>query len=471
MPELSPQNTSSHAAAATPVGWSPDSWRTKLQAQQVLYADRAKVERVVARLRTLPPLVTSWEIERLKGMIAEAQEGKRFLLQGGDCAERIEDCRPESVTAKLKILLQMSVVLIYAGKKPVIRVGRFAGQYAKPRSSPTETRTVGGREVTLPSYYGDLVNRAGFSEAERTPDPERMLEGYAHAAMTLNFVRALMDGGFADIHHPEYWDLGFMAHAGLPPEIRGEYQEMTRRLAEGLKFMEAIGERSVDQLTRADFFTSHEGLNLLYESAQTRTVPRRSGWYNLSTHLPWLGERTRALDGAHVEYFRGVRNPVGVKIGPATAPAELPALLRALNPGRERGKIVVIARLGARNVRTKLPELVRAVQDAPDAGPVLWACDPMHGNSTTTAGGVKTRSFAEITDELEASWDAHAALGSRLGGVHIELTGEDVTECLGGARGMSEADLSRNYQSPCDPRLNYEQSLELAFALARRMAG
>jgi 3-deoxy-7-phosphoheptulonate synthase len=307
-----------------------------------------------------------------------------------------------------------------------------------------------------------------------------MLTGHAHAAMTLNFIRALMDGGFADIHHPEYWDLGFMAHAGLPANLRDEYQRMTQRLAEGLRFMEAIGERSIEQLHSVEFFTSHEGLNLLYESAHTRTVPRRDGYYNLSTHLPWLGDRTRALDGAHVEYVRGIRNPIGIKVGPAPGTATLrvassspfdhvPQLIRTLNPDREPGRIVLIARLGAKNVREQLPHLIRAVQSDPAIGPVLWSCDPMHGNSITTANGTKTRSFAEITDELEASWDIHQAHGSRLGGVHFELTGDDVTECLGGARGLIEADLARNYQSPCDPRLNYEQSLELAFLLASRM--
>jgi 3-deoxy-7-phosphoheptulonate synthase len=428
------------------------------------------VENVVQKLRVLPPLVTSWEIERLKTQIAEAQEGKRFLLQGGDCAEQIDDCRSEPITNKLKILLQMSVVLVYAGKRPVIRVGRFAGQYAKPRSSPTETRTVDGKPVTLPSYYGDLVNRAEFTPEARRPDPARMLEGYTHAAMTLNFIRALMDGGFADIHHPEYWDLGFMSHAGLPAELRDEYRRMTERLAEGLRFMEAIGERSIDQLHSVEFFTSHEGLNLLYESAQTRTVPRREGYYNLSTHMPWLGDRTRGLDGAHAEYFRGIRNPIGIKLGAGTRPEDVGSLLRVLNPSREAGKIVLITRLGAGNVRRQLPALVRAVREDAGAGPVLWSCDPMHGNSSTTPNGTKTRSFAEISEELEATWDVHRGCGSRLGGVHVELTGEDVTECTGGARGLGEGDLARNYQSPCDPRLNYEQSLELAFLLARLMS-
>lgn len=449
--------------------WSPESWRSKLHAQQIVYADRPGVERAVAVLRSLPPLVTSWEIEKLKSLIAEAQEGKRFLLQGGDCAEQLADCRPESVTAKLKILLQMSVVLIHGSKRPVIRLGRFAGQYAKPRSSPTETRKVDGKDVTLPSYYGDLVNAPGFDAASRTPDPRRLVEGYMHAGLTLNFIRSLLDGGFADLHHPEYWELGFMRHAGLPPDLRDAYHEMTERLADGLRFMEAIGEKSIEDLTRVEFFTSHEGLNLLYESAQTRQVPRREGWFNLSTHLPWIGERTRAIDGAHVEYFRGIRNPVGVKIGAAMRGDDLLRLLDVLDPGNEPGKIVLITRMGVANVRSALPPLVKRLAD--EGRRVLWVCDPMHGNPVTTSTGTKTRSFDQIAQELELCWAVHKEAGGRLGGVHLEMTGEDVTECVGGrgGSGVTEADLSRNFASPCDPRLNYEQSMELAFLLARRM--
>jgi 3-deoxy-7-phosphoheptulonate synthase len=445
----------------------------------VLYPDRDAVRDAVARLRELPPLVTSFEIERLKAHIAEAQAGKRFLLWGGDCAEQIDQCRPGPITSQLKILLQMSVVLVYAAQQPVIRVGRIAGQYAKPRSSATETRMLDDRAVTLPSYFGDLVNGAPFEPAARQPDPRRMLDGHAHAAMTLNFIRSLLEGGFADLHHPEYWDLGFMHHAGLPEHLRLEYEQMTRRLADGLKFMEAIGERSVDQLTRVEFFSSHEALNLLYDSAQTRTVPRRKGYYNLSTHLPWLGERTRDLSGAHVEYFRGIRNPIGVKLGPSVTPEQALALVQTLNPQAEPGRVVLITRMGAGKVNDKLPALIESVHNAQRAGkigPVLWVSDPMHGNTLSLPSGVKTRSFEHVLSELNATWDVfrdlrerHADPTLRLGGVHIELTGEDVTECLGGARGLEEADLARNYASPCDPRLNYEQALELSFGLARRM--
>lgn len=444
--------------------WSPDSWRRRLAAQQVRYEDSAAVETALAKLRDLPPLVTSWEIERLRGFIADAQDGKRFVLQGGDCAETLADCRAEQITNKLKILLQMSLVLVHGLRKPVVRVGRLAGQYAKPRSSAVETRQVEGREVSLPSYFGDLVNRAEFDAASRRPDPHLMVRGYQHAAMTLNFIRSLLDGGFADVHHPEYWDLSFFADASLPPERRAAYEQVSRSLAEAVEFMEALGEARVDELTRVEFFTSHEALNLHYETSQTRRVPHRAGWFDLTTHLPWIGERTRALDGAHVEYMRGIANPVGVKLGPKTDPAEAVALTEALNPGNERGKLVLITRMGAGNVDSALPGIVRAVTDA--GRRVLWVSDPMHGNGMVTAGGVKTRHFDSIAEELRKTCAVHREVGSILGGVHFELTGEDVTECVGGASGVTEQHLTRNYVSPCDPRLNYQQSLELAFILS-----
>ncbi len=447
--------------------WSPTSWRQRLQAQQVRYDDRDAVEAAAKKLASLPPLVTSYEIERLKSEIADAQRGGRFILQGGDCAETLADCRPEVITAKLKILLQMSLVLIHGLKKPVTRVGRFAGQYAKPRSSPTEKGVVGGAEVELPSYFGDLVNRAEFDPDARRPDPHLMVRGYQHAAMTLNFIRSLLDGGFADIHHPDHWDLSFMSHAGLSPERRAQYERMRDTLADGLRFMEALGEKNVDELTRVEFFTSHEGLNLIYESAQTRRVPRREGWYDLTTHLPWIGERTRQIDGAHAEFFRGVENPVGVKIGPKADPEDVLALVRLLNPRREPGKIVLIVRMGVDLVAERLGPILGAVDASGE--PVLWSCDPMHGNGIKTSRGVKTRDFDAILAELEQTIDIHEKTGTHLGGVHFELTGEDVTECVGGAAGIGEDDLHENYTSPCDPRLNYQQSLELAFLLADRM--
>ncbi|MBC7835992.1 MAG: 3-deoxy-7-phosphoheptulonate synthase [Phycisphaerales bacterium] len=465
--------------------WSPSSWlaKTPNYPHQAAYADQAAVDSAVRSLRALPPLVTSWEIERLKRLLADASRGRAFILQGGDCAERLADCRPDAVTGKLKILLQMSLVLVHAMGRPVIRVGRIAGQYAKPRTSPTETHQIEGIPRTLPSYYGDLVNREAFDDNSRRPDPAHLVTGYLHAAVTLNFIRSLVDRGFADVHHPENWELGFLQKAGLPPELRQKYARLTAELTEGLRLAEAMGHSSPQGPSdRTEFFTSHEGLNLLYESAQTRRVPRREGFYCLTTHLPWLGDRTRDPDGAHVEFFRGVRNPVGIKLGPSTTPDQLLRLCEVLNPEREPGKLVLIARLGAAIVSDRLPALVRATlkegwtvePDAPHPAPALWSCDPMHGNTLLRNGARrpvrKTRAFTDILSELVDSCDIHAACGSHLAGLHVELTHEDVTECLGGASGITEADLDTNYATACDPRLNYEQALELAFRLGERLA-
>jgi len=445
-------------------GWTPEGWRSRPGAHQYRYADGSALARAVAKLRSLPPLVTSWEIERLKSELGEAQRGERFVLQGGDCAETLADCRPETITNKLKILLQMSLVLVHGGQKPVVRIGRLAGQYAKPRSSPTETRDLGEGPVTLPSYFGDLVNAAPFDPSAREPDPHMLVRGYQHAAMTINFIRSLARGGFADLHHPEQWDLSFFHHADLPVHRKGEYHQMMEHLADGLRFMEALGEKRIDELTQVEFFTSHEALSLDYESAQTRTVPRRQGHYLLTTHLPWIGERTRGLDGAHVEFLRGVRNPVGVKLGAGVRGEEAVRLAEVLNPEDEPGKLVFITRMGAGRVREALPGLLEAVQRS--GRRVLWLCDPMHGNGMTTASGIKTRSFDDIATELEGTFAAHKTVGTVMGGVHFELTGEDVTECIGGAAGVTEDALHVNYASPCDPRLNYQQALELAFRVA-----
>jgi 3-deoxy-7-phosphoheptulonate synthase len=444
--------------------WTPDTWRSKLDPQAIAYADGAALESAYARLRQLPPLVTSWEIERLKRLLAEAQQGKRFLVQGGDCAETLADCRSPVIADKLKILLQMSLVMIHEGKRPVIRVGRFAGQYAKPRTSAVESR----EGVVHPSYFGDMVNRADFSEAGRRPDPENMVVAYSHAAMTLNFIRSLSAGGFADVHHPEYWELAFFRRATVPDSLRQEYERTTRQLAEALRFMEALGETSVEELTRVDFYTSHEGLNLHYESAQTRQVPRRPGWYDLTTHFPWIGERTRALDGAHVEFFRGIQNPVAVKLGPGVTADQALPILDALNPSNEPGKVSLITRMGATKVGDVLPRLVDAVTRA--GRKVLWVCDPMHGNTQVTPAGVKTRDFDAILREVESTFDVHEACGTHLGGVHFEMTGDDVTECIGGAAGITVDDLDRNYASACDPRLNYRQALEMGFRIAKRLS-
>lgn len=443
------------------MSWSPQSFLGRRNAQPIAYEDAAELARVKARLAELPPLVTSWEVERLRRLIAEAQQGKRFLLQGGDCAETLADCQPTIITNKVKILMQMALVLVHGAKRPVIRVGRLAGQYAKPRSSLTERRG----EVELPSYFGDVVNRVEFTAEARKPSPQALLDAYHHAGMTLNFLRSLTGGGFADAHHPEAWDLKFMRRADLPMELRAEYEEMTHRITSALQFMEALGEHRVDELSRVEFFTSHEGLNLHYESAQTRTVPRRKGYYDLTTHMPWIGERTRQLDGAHVDFFRGINNVVGVKVGPKADPAEFVEVLKVLNPRNDYGKIIAITRMGAAHVARALPPLLEAVRAANLR--VLWVTDPMHGNTQTLASGIKTRDFGDILREIELSCDVHDDVGTYFGGVHFELTGEDVTECVGG--GVREQDLDRNYATLCDPRLNYRQAIQMAFYLARRL--
>ncbi|MFQ5731339.1 MAG: class II 3-deoxy-7-phosphoheptulonate synthase [Planctomycetaceae bacterium] len=442
-----------------PDDWFPTSWRAKNAGHQVSYPDEPALQDVLARLGKLPPLVTSWEVETLKSKLALAAEGKMFLLQGGDCSENLDDCQSPLITAKLKILLKMSLVLVYACRRPVIRVGRFAGQFAKPRSSDIESRD----GVTLPSYRGDLVNRSNFSAIDRTPDPELLLRSYERAGLMLNFIRALVEGGFADLHHPEYWELGFVSHS---PQA-DEYRRIVDAIGDAITLMENIGNVSIGELSRVEFFTSHEGLHLPYEQAQTRQAPRREGWYNLSTHFPWIGDRTRELDGAHVEYFRGIANPIGVKVGPSMTPEELIELTQVLNPANEPGRLTLIHRFGAESIGDHLPSLISAVQDSDRK--VLWCCDPMHGNTTTTSGGIKTRSFDDILAELEAAFTIHERAGSNLGGVHFELTGESVTECTGGARGLSESDLTRAYKSTVDPRLNYDQSMEMALKIAHRM--
>ncbi len=439
--------------------WHPASWQSRPASQQPRYADPAELERVVAALSRLPPLVVSWEVEALRARLALAQSGEQFLLQGGDCAESFEDCESDYIAKRLKILLQMSLVLLQGLKKPIIRVGRFAGQYAKPRSADTETRD----GVTLPSYRGDNVNRPGFTAAEREPDPQLLLRGYERASLTLNFVRALIDGGFADLHHPEYWDLGFLRHS----PTRDAYQRIVDSIGESLDFFESMSGQRVHAAARVEFYTSHEGLHLLSEQAHTRYIERQKRWYNLSTHMPWIGMRTAQLDGAHVEYFRGIANPIGVKVGAGMSVGWLQELVQALNPQNQPGRLTLIHRFGARDIEARLPEVIKAVRDV--GARVLWVCDPMHGNTETTAGGLKTRRFDNVLAEVEAAFRIHEDCGSMLGGVHIELTGEDVTECVGGARGLTEADLARAYRSQVDPRLNAEQSLELAMVIAGRV--
>ncbi|MHB1588564.1 MAG: class II 3-deoxy-7-phosphoheptulonate synthase [Metallibacterium scheffleri] len=439
--------------------WTPDSWRGRNAMQQPQYDDVDALHRALDELRHLPPLVTSWEILSLKRQLAEAQEGKRFLLQAGDCAESFADCASPLISNQLKVLLQLSLVLVHGLQMPVVRVGRFAGQYAKPRSTDSETR----EGIALPSYRGDNVNRVEFSAAARRADPARLLLGHMHSALTLNFVRALTEGGFADLHHPEYWDLAWVEQS--PHAV--EYRAIVARIADAVRFMETLAGEPVANLSRADFYTSHEALLLDYEQALTRQVPRQWGWFNLSTHFPWIGMRTAAIDGAHAEYFRGIRNPIAVKIGPEVKPNELMRLIELLNPDDEPGRLTLIHRMGAARIASALPPLLDAVRATGKR--VLWVCDPMHGNGETLASGVKTRRFSNIRSEIEQSFDLHAAAGTRLGGVHLELTGEDVTECLGGARALCEQDLTRAYRSTVDPRLNYEQALELGLTIVQRV--
>lgn len=439
--------------------WTPASWQARPARQQPVYPDPEALQTVLAQLRRLPPLVTSWEIENLKQQLASAARGERFLLQGGDCSESFDDCESSAIASKLKILLQMSLVLVQGGKKQVIRIGRFAGQYAKPRSADTETKD----GVTLPSYRGDMINHAGFTVPERTPDPNLLLRAYERSGLTINFIRSLIEGGFADLHHPEYWEMAFVRNS---PNA-AEYTRMVQSIGESLRFMETLAGCILADINRVDFFASHEGLHLLYEQAQTRQVPRRTGWYNLSTHFPWIGDRTRSLDGAHVEFFRGISNPIGVKIGPSISPEETLALCERLNPQNEPGRLTFIHRFGVNKVEACLPPLVNATQKAGRS--VLWCCDPMHGNTETTRDGIKTRHFEKILKELEVAYRILKDCGSHLGGVHFELTGDNVTECIGGASGVTEADLKRDYRTQLDPRLNYEQSIEMALLLARLM--
>ncbi|HRP86296.1 MAG TPA: 3-deoxy-7-phosphoheptulonate synthase class II [Gammaproteobacteria bacterium] len=439
-----------------PREWHPASWQSKVAGQQPMYPDTDAVASVIARLSALPPLVVSWEVEALQAQIARAQRGEAFLLQGGDCAESFDDCNSDQIARKLKILLQVSVVLLHSLKKPVIRVGRMAGQYAKPRSADHETR----EGTSLPSYRGDLVNRNAFTLADRTPDPELMLTGYNRAALTLNFVRALAEGGFADLHHPEYWNIGF---AQSTP-FEQAYKRIVKSITDSMDFFEFISGQPVHRTRRIDFFTSHEGLHLLYEQAQTRFIARNNRWYNLSTHFPWIGMRTAQVDGAHVEYFRGIANPIAVKVGTGMSIEWLQSLIETLNPDNEPGRLALIHRFGAARIAEHLPPMIEAVRAA--GATVLWVCDPMHGNTESTSSGIKTRSFDRILSEVEQAFRIHEEMGSYLGGVHFELTGDDVTECIGGARGLTEADLNRAYLSQVDPRLNYEQALELAMRIA-----
>lgn len=436
--------------------WVPASWKSKTALQQPEYENKVELAEVLQTLSERPPLVTSWEVERLKSQLALASRGAAFLLQGGDCNESFQACRADPIEKKLKVLLQMSLVLVYGMNRPVIRVGRIAGQYAKPRSKDTETRD----GVTLPSYRGDCVNRIPFTPEDRKNRPELLLGAYDRSAQTLNYLRALTEGGFADIHHPENWELDFVTQSARSQE----YHQMVRGIGDSLRFIDTIGGITRADLSRVDFYTSHEALLLPYEQALTRRAISLDGWYNLGTHYPWIGDRTRDLNGAHIEYFRGIENPIGVKVGPTATPDELRRLLDTLNPSRQLGRITLICRFGADKIRACLPPLIDAVQSS--GHPLLWSIDPMHGNTITTEEGIKTRHFDQILDEVRESFAIHAQHGTIVGGIHLELTGNNVTECIGGAGGLQSRDLTRAYESNVDPRLNYEQAMEIAFLIA-----
>jgi len=445
-----------------PQTWSPTSWKSYPASQQPVYPDKSKLDKVLRQIHVMPPLVTSWEVDHLQHGIADAQRGEAWFLQGGDCAETFDQCQTEPIASKLKLLLQMSLAIVFGSRKRILRVGRMAGQYAKPRSSDTETQN----GMTLPCYRGDLVNQFEFTEEARRANPDLLLRGYERSGLTLNFVRALSEGGFADLHHPENWNLLFVDSA--QGEVASRYRELVRSLGDAIRFMETILREPTTDLKRVDFFTSHEALHLDYETALTRESVRGIGYYNLGTHLPWIGERTRALEGAHVEYFRGLRNPVAVKVGPSIQADELVELTRRLNPDNKPGRLTLIHRMGRGKVESALPAMIEAVRR--EERRVLWVCDPMHGNTVSTQHGRKTRRFDDIVDELRLSFAIHRACGSMLGGAHLELTGENVTECIGGSRGLTESDLESAYQTQLDPRLNYEQALEIAFEISNQLS-
>ncbi|EGY15656.1 hypothetical protein VD0002_g6919 [Verticillium dahliae] len=450
--------------------WTPGSWRSKPIKQAPAYPDAKLLQKSVDELSRLPPIVHPKEIVALKQHLRDVAKGEAFLLQGGDCAELFSYCEQNAIESKIKLLLQMSLVLVWGADKKVVRIGRMAGQYAKPRSSPTEV--VDG--VEMPSFRGDILN--GFHVDEREIDPQRLVKAYHHSSATLNYIRASLNAGIADLHRPLDWGLGHVRD----PELKRKYSEAVLSLTDMLRFLHTIGADKSDKLDTVDLFTSHEGLLLEYEQPLTRlletpvlrsrpnepaSAPKKE-YYNTSAHFLWIGDRTRQIDHAHVEFFRGIANPIGIKVGPTTPVDDLLALLRTLNPSCEPGKITLITRYGAAKVRSLLPAHIRAVEDSEYRQCVVWQCDPMHGNTQSTGSGIKTRKFGDIFEELQQTLQIHKEQGSFLGGVHLELTGDAVTECLGGSENLDEDDLSTNYTSFCDPRLNEKQALELAFLIA-----
>ena len=435
-----------------------DYWRELPIKQQPAWPDAAAVAKASAQIASFPPLVFAGEVDELRGRLARAAAGEAFLLQGGDCAETFAGATAEQIKNRVKTILQMAVVLTYGASMPIVKMGRMAGQFAKPRSNDFETRG----DVTLPAYRGDIVNGYDFTAESRTPDPTRLVQGYHTAVSTLNLVRAFTQGGFADLRQVHSWNKGFAAN---PANHR--YEKVASEIDRAIKFMEAAG-ADFDELKRVDFYASHEGLLMDYERPMTRIDSRTGTPYNTSAHFLWVGERTRDLDGAHIDYFSRVRNPIGVKLGPSTSPDDMRRLIDKLDPDREPGRLTFITRMGAGKVRDALPPLLEAIKDH-EATP-LWVSDPMHGNGLTTSNGYKTRRFDDVVDEVKGFFESHRAVGTHPGGIHIELTGDDVTECLGGSEHIDEADLATRYESLCDPRLNHMQSLELAFLVAEELA-
>ncbi len=442
--------------------WTPASWRGK-PAKHIPsdYPDAAALARVEQNLRAMPPLVFAGEARRLKSLLGDVARGDAFLLQGGDCAESFKEFAADNIRDTFRLLLQMAVVLTFAGGKPVVKVGRMAGQFAKPRSSATETQG----DVTLPSYRGDNINGMGFTPEERAPDPERLMRAYGQSAATLNLLRAFANGGYADLHNIHRWTLGFVADSPLG----ARYSELADKISESLDFMAAIGvtPQSHPGMHQVEFFTSHEALLLGYEEAMTRVDSTSGDWYDTSAHLLWIGERTRQLDGAHIEYMKGIKNPIGCKVGPTMEPDELLALIDALNPTDEAGRLTLYGRFGHEKILERLPRLMAATKRA--GRQVVWAIDPMHGNTLTATNGYKTRPFDRILSEVKSFIEIAGAEGVHPGGVHFEMTGQNVTECTGGARAVTEGDLADRYHTHCDPRLNAEQSLELAFLVAEKL--
>ena len=442
--------------------WTPPSWRQKTAKHVPTdYPDGAALERVEQTLRGMPPLVFAGEARRLKSLLGDVAEGKAFLLQGGDCAESFKEFHADNIRDTFRLILQMAVVLTFAGGKPVVKVGRIAGQFAKPRSEPIET--IDG--VTLPSYRGDIVNGMAFEPSERSPDPERLLRAYGQSAATLNLLRAFAGGGYADLYNIHRWTLGFVQDS--PQGAR--YHELSEKISESLAFMSAIGITPETQpdLRRVEFFTSHEALLLGFEEAMTRVDSTSGDWYDTSAHMLWIGERTRQLDGAHIEYMRGIKNPIGVKCGPTMEPDDLLRLIDALNPANEPGRLTLIGRFGSDKIGDRLPRLMAATKRSGRS--VVWSTDPMHGNTLKASNGYKTRPFDRVLSEVRSFIDVAQAEGVHPGGVHLEMTGQNVTECTGGARALSEDELSHRYHTHCDPRLNADQALELSFLVAERL--